>query len=82
MAAPQANLSLLGLFLHADAVVKLVMIILLLASIWVWTIIIEKVMTLRRVNREANAFEDNFWSGGSLDELFDREGADLSLIHI
>ena len=76
MAAPQANLSLLGLFLHADAVVKLVMIILLLASIWVWTIIIEKVMTLRRVNREANAFEDNFWSGGSLDELFDREGAD------
>ena len=76
MAAPQANLSLLGLFLHSDAVVKLVMIILLLASIWVWTIIIEKVMTLRRVNREANAFEDNFWSGGSLDELFDREGAD------
>ena len=76
MAAPQANLSLLSLFLQADAVVKLVMIILLIASIWVWTIIIEKVMTIRRVNREANAFEDNFWSGGSLDELYEREGAD------
>ncbi len=76
MAAPQANLSLLGLFLQADAVVKLVMIILLIASIWVWTIIIEKIMTIRRVNREANAFEDSFWSGGSLDELYDREGAD------
>jgi biopolymer transport protein TolQ len=76
MAAPQANLSLLNLFLQADAVVKLVMIILLIASIWVWTIIIEKVMTMRRVNREANAFEDNFWSGGSLDELYEREGTD------
>ncbi|MBU6419263.1 MAG: protein TolQ [Proteobacteria bacterium] len=76
MAAPQANLSLLGLFLQADAVVKLVMIILLVASIWVWTIIIEKIMTIRRVNREANTFEDSFWSGGSLDELYEREGAD------
>ncbi|MDE1907709.1 MAG: protein TolQ, partial [Rhodospirillales bacterium] len=68
--------SLLGLFLQADAVVKLVMIILLIASIWVWTIIIEKIMTIRRVNREANVFEDSFWSGGSLDELYEREGAD------
>jgi biopolymer transport protein TolQ len=78
MAAPSANLSLLSLFLQADVVVKLVMLILLAASIWVWTIIIEKVMTLRRVNREANAFEDSFWSGGSLDELYEREGADPS----
>ena len=76
-AAPAvANLSLLNLFLQADAVVKLVMIVLLIASIWVWTIIIEKVVTLRRVNREANRFEDEFWSGGSLDTLYDREGVD------
>jgi len=73
---PGANLSLLSLFLQADVVVKLVMVVLLIASIWVWTIIIEKVVTLRRVNREANRFEDEFWSGGSLDTLFDREGAD------
>ncbi|MDD2705712.1 MAG: protein TolQ [Acidocella sp.] len=78
MAAPSANLSLLGLFLQADIVVKLVMLILLFASVWVWTIIIEKVMTLRRVNREANVFEDSFWSGGSLDELYEREGTDPS----
>jgi biopolymer transport protein TolQ len=78
MAAPSANLSLLGLFLQADIVVKLVMLILLFASVWVWTIIIEKVMTLRRVNREASVFEDEFWSGGSLDTLYEREGADPS----
>lgn len=75
-AAPQANLSLLALFLHADAVVKLVMLLLLFASIWVWAIIIEKVVAIRRVNREATAFEDSFWSGGSLDELYEQEGAD------
>ncbi len=42
MGAPSANLSLWGLFLEADIVVKLVMLVLLLASIWVWAIIIEK----------------------------------------
>jgi biopolymer transport protein TolQ len=76
LAAPSANLSLWGLFLEADIVVKLVMLILLLASVWVWAIIIEKVLSLRRVNREASEFEDSFWSGGSLDELYEREGAD------
>ena len=78
LAAPSANLSLWGLFLEADIVVKLVMLILLLASVWVWAIIIEKTISLRRVNREAVAFEDAFWSGGSLDELYDREGTDPS----
>jgi biopolymer transport protein TolQ len=76
LAAPSANLSLWGLFLEADIVVKLVMLILLLASVWVWAIIIEKVLSLRRVNREATEFEDTFWSGGSLDDLYEREGAD------
>jgi biopolymer transport protein TolQ len=78
LAAPSANLSLWGLFLQADVVVKLVMLILLLASVWVWAIIIEKSISLRRVNREANVFEDEFWSGGSLEELYEREGADPS----
>ncbi len=76
LAAPSANLSLWGLFIQADIVVQLVMAILLFASVWVWAIIIEKTISVRRVNREATAFEDAFWSGGSLDELYDREGAD------
>lgn len=75
-ALPQAvhDLSLWGLFLQADWVVKLVMILLLLASVWVWAIVFEKVTTLRKMNRAADGFEDRFWSGGSLDELFMREG--------
>ncbi len=68
------DLSLWGLFLQADWVVKSVMLLLLLASIWVWAVVFEKVTTLRRVNRAANGFEDAFWSGGSLDELHTKEG--------
>ncbi len=68
------DLSLWGLFLQADWVVKLVMVGLLLASVWVWAIIFEKITSIRRANRQADAFEDAFWSGGSLDELYRREG--------
>jgi biopolymer transport protein TolQ len=72
--APTGDLSLITLFLQADIVVKLVMLLLLLASIWVWAIVYEKVTALRRVNRLATAFEDRFWSGGSLEDLYDQEG--------
>lgn len=69
------DMSLLGLFLQADIVVKLVMLMLVVASVWVWAIVFEKVTSLRRAGRAADAFEDRFWSGGSLDELYDVEGA-------
>ena len=73
--APMAHdLSLWSLFLQADWVVKGVMISLLLASVWVWAIVFEKLASLRRVNRAADGFEDRFWSGGSLEELFAQEG--------
>jgi biopolymer transport protein TolQ len=68
------DLSLWGLFLQADWVVKLVMLGLIVASIWVWAVVFEKVTTLRRVTRAANAFEDKFWSGGSLEQLFISDG--------
>jgi biopolymer transport protein TolQ len=68
------DLSLWGLFMQADIVVKLVMLGLLGASIWVWAVVFEKWSSLRKVNRASDGFEDRFWSGGSLDELFDQEG--------
>jgi biopolymer transport protein TolQ len=74
LGAPSGDLSLVTLFLQADIVVKLVMMLLLFASIWVWAIVFEKITTLRRVNRQAAAFEDRFWSGGSLEDLYDQEG--------
>lgn len=71
-AAP--DMSLFGLFMQADWVVKGVMILLVLASIWCWAIIFEKVMRMRRLQRLATKFEDAFWSGGSLDDLYQRIG--------
>jgi biopolymer transport protein TolQ len=68
------DMSIVGLFLQADIVVKVVMLILLLASFWSWAIIFDKLMRLRRLKREASSFEESFWSGGSLDDLYDRVG--------
>jgi biopolymer transport protein TolQ len=75
LAAPAGDLSLITLFLQADIVVKLVMLMLLLASVWVWAVVFDKLVALRRVNREADTFEDRFWSGGSLEDLYEVEGA-------
>lgn len=75
LGAAGGDLSLWSLFIEADIVVKLVMLGLLAASVWVWAVVFEKWTSLRRVNREADGFEDRFWSGGSLDELYEAEGA-------
>jgi biopolymer transport protein TolQ len=69
-----SDLSMIALFLQADIVVKAVMIALLLASFWSWAIIFEKIIRLRRVVAQADRFENDFWSGGSLEVLYDRIG--------
>jgi biopolymer transport protein TolQ len=68
------GLSPWDLFLQADWVVKSVMIVLVLASLWSWAIIFEKSITLRRLNGRADRFEQSFWSGGAVDDLYDRIG--------
>ena len=70
-----ADLSVWSLFLNADLIVKLVILLLVLASVWSWAIIFEKFIRLRRLHRHADEFEDQFWSGGSLEDLYDRVGA-------
>lgn len=74
LATPSVSLSPWALFVHAALVVKLVMIGLVCASIWVWAVIFDKYFTLRKVKRQADEFEDLFWSGGSLDELYENIG--------
>jgi biopolymer transport protein TolQ len=65
-----AGFSFIELFLQAHLVVQLVMIGLTLASIWSWAIIIEKIFAFRKARRESDNFEQMFWSGQSLDELY------------
>jgi hypothetical protein len=69
------DLSIISLFLQADLIVKVVMFLLLAASFWSWAVIFDKLMKLRRLRRDAEHFEESFWSGGSLDDLYDRIGA-------
>lgn len=69
------DFSVWALFWRADLIVKTVMIGLFLASIWCWAIIFEKIFRLRRLNSAAGEFEDSFWSGGSLEGLYDRIGS-------
>jgi len=62
--------SVISLFMRADPIVKTVMVLLFLASLWSWAIIINKWVALGLVNRRAHRFEKVFWSGLSLDELY------------
>ena len=66
------SLSPLTLFLQAGVVVKTVMLMLALASVLSWAIIFEKWRRLRRLNRDADEFEELFWSVGSLEDLHQR----------
>jgi len=68
------DFSIFGLFMEADLVIKIVILVLLLASFWSWAIIFDKVMRMRRLNAQTAEFEDSFWSGGPLNDLYDRVG--------
>lgn len=74
--AQEIDFSLWGLFARATLVVKLVMIILIVASFWAWGIIIQKLILYRRARSEAARFDRAFWSGEPLDGLYDQIGPD------
>lgn len=68
--APSVDMSLLALFLQAHWVVKTVMIGLITASIWVWAIAIDKWILFARTRKASDRFEQAFWSGQSLEDLY------------
>jgi biopolymer transport protein TolQ len=65
-----SDLSLFSLFWQAHWIVKSVMIGLLVCSVWVWAIAIDKTVLFARMRRAMDRFEQAFWSGQSLDELY------------
>lgn len=72
--AQALDMSVFGLFMMADPVVKAVMLLLIGASVWCWAIIFDKMTRIRRQKRGAEEFDDLFWSGGSLDDLYNNLG--------
>ena len=69
-----ADFSMWALFARATITVKLVMIILIIASFWAWSIIVQKTIQYRKARSEAAKFDQAFWSGAPLDGLFDEIG--------
>lgn len=65
------DLSVWGLILHADIVVQAVLVLLLVSSLWCWAIIFDKIGKYRKIADQADGFEDAFWSGRSLEEIYD-----------
>ena len=72
------DVSIWGLVLQADIVVRLVMFILLLLSIISWSLIFEKYTRLRRLNRKAESFENEFWSGMNIEKIHKNIGNNSS----
>ena len=70
LAEPGVQLSVWHLFVQAGWVVKLVMIGLLAASVWTWAIVVDKLVAFARMRGALNRFEQIFWSGQSLEELY------------
>ncbi len=73
-AAQQIDFSLLSLFWRATLTVKIVMLVLIAASFWSWAIIFQKHLDMRRAKAETRGFEETFWSGEPLDEVYDGVG--------
>ncbi len=68
--AASSEVSLWSMFWSAHLVVKVVMLGLLAASVWSWAIIVDKTLLFSRVQKAMDRFEDSFWSGNSLEELY------------
>jgi biopolymer transport protein TolQ len=69
-------MSPVALFMQADIVVKAVMLGLILASIWTWAIIIGQALRIRRVNKENERFEKEFWDAADMDQFHSKRGKD------
>ena len=74
--AQATDFSMWSLFMRATLTVKIVMIVLIVASFWAWGIIIQKLIDYRRARAEADRFDRAFWSGDPLDELYEKIGPD------
>jgi biopolymer transport protein TolQ len=66
------DLSFVNLIVHASVIVQGIVLLLALLSLWSWWQIFLKMFQLRRTTRETDRFEDEFWKGGELNELYQR----------
>ncbi len=66
------DMSILSLVLNASVLVQIVLALLLLVSLMSWTYIFKKYFDVKKAQRQTNRFEEDFWSGGDLNDLYAR----------
>lgn len=66
------DMSIIGLFMHADLIGKAIMLGLLVISVVTWALIFHKATLITRLRKRASYFEERFWSSGSLEMLYDK----------
>ena len=69
--AGEIDFSLQALFTRATFTVQVVMIVLVLSSFWAWAIIVQKLITFRLARGDVNRFENRFWSGEPLNQIYE-----------
>jgi biopolymer transport protein TolQ len=75
--ASNTDFSLWSLFIRADFVVKAVILMLIICSIYSWAIIIEKIKLFKKINVESEAFEERFWKSKSAETFYNSLSANL-----
>jgi len=78
LASENVDFSLFSLFLRADLIVKSVIIILILSSIYSWNIIVSKLVRMQRLNKLDKEFDEIFWSGNSFEDLYETFNYNIS----
>jgi len=76
--ASNTDFSILNLFIRADIIVKSVIIILIVSSIYSWAIIIEKFQLFKKINKSSEEFEDKFWKSKSAESFYNSLPANLN----
>ena len=68
--ASNTDFSIIQLFIRADIVVKSVIVILIVSSIYSWAVIFEKIMLFKKINRSTQDFENKFWKSKSAESFY------------
>ena len=68
--ASNTDFSIIGLFFRADIIVKSVIIILIASSVYSWAIIFDKIIMFRKINKNAEEFEEKFWKSKSAETFY------------
>tara|TARA_B100002049_G_scaffold66874_1_gene48436 strand:- start:1330 stop:2004 length:675 start_codon:yes stop_codon:yes gene_type:complete len=68
--ASNTDFSIIQLFIRADIVVKSVIVILIVSSIYSWAVIYEKIMLFKKINRSTQDFENKFWKSKSAESFY------------